>query len=82
MQKNNGKTLVENQKIIIKDASEVILVVEAVTSAALKGSYRQWKMDHIKDYQSIYRKVELYLGPEKKEPTAYTPAKPEERWRR
>lgn len=67
--KNNGKTLVENQKIIIKDASEVILVVEAVTSAALKGSYRQWKMDHIKDYQSIYRKVELYLGPEKKEPT-------------
>ena len=67
--KNNGKTLVENQKIIIKDASEVILVVEAVTPAALKGSYRQWKMDHIKDYQSIYRKVELYLGPEKKEPT-------------
>lgn len=67
--KNDGKTLVENGKIIIQHASEVILVVEAVAHAALKGDYQQWKTEHIRDYQSIYRKVELYLGPGKEEPT-------------
>lgn len=67
--KNDGKTLTENGKIVIQNASEVILTVEAVTPAALKGEYQQWKTAHIRDYQSIYRKVELYLGPGKDEPT-------------
>lgn len=66
---NDGELLVEDGKIIIHNASEVIIIVDAVTPAALEGGYQTWKADHICDYQSIYRKVELCLGPERKEPT-------------
>lgn len=66
---NDGELLVADGRIKIKNASEAVFVVEAVTLAALKGSYRKWKEDHISDYQNIYQKVELYLGPQKEEPT-------------
>lgn len=35
----------------------------------LRGTYEDWKAAHIRDYQSIYNKVELYLGEQKPDPT-------------
>ncbi len=50
-------------------ASRIILVLEVYTPAKLEGEYAGWKAEHIRDYQQIYRKVELYLGPQKEDPT-------------
>lgn len=70
----DGEFRIENGKIIIKNASCIVLTVEAVWPASLEessksGSYEVWKQEHIRDYRSIYQEVELYLGPQKPEPT-------------
>lgn len=53
----------------IRKASLITLVLEVFTPAVLEGDYTTWKEAHIRDYQQIYRKMELYLGPQKAEPT-------------
>lgn len=65
----DGEVMIEDGRIAVKNASNLILVVSAVTPAALNGDYQEWKDEHICDYQGIFKKVELYLGPQSKEPT-------------
>jgi len=42
-----------------RDCSEVC---ERVLSAALQKSYRELLEDHVRDYQAIFKRVDLYLG--------------------
>lgn len=52
------------QALTINDASEVVLMVQAVKRAIgyENRTYEEIKSEHIKDYKSIYDKVDLYLG--------------------
>ena len=65
----DGNVEIRDGKIYIENASVIVLIVEAVTPCAFSGDYDDWKKEHIADYQSIYKKVDIYLGPQKEEPT-------------
>lgn len=59
------------QTLAITDASEVVLMVQAVKRAQgyENRSYEEIKEEHMNDYKSIYDKVELYLGDQCNLPT-------------
>ncbi len=67
--KTDGKMTVRENVLCIREAAEIILVIEISAPAVLEADYDAWKKVHIRDYQKIYHKVELYLGPQKEEPT-------------
>ncbi|RAK08146.1 alpha-L-fucosidase 2 [Halanaerobium saccharolyticum] len=67
----NGSLEVGANSMDISGASKVVLAFSAVKEAQYDQNldYEQLKQIHIKDYKSIYDKVELYLGEDIKLPT-------------
>ncbi len=65
----DGQVLVEKGRIRVQNASRLVITLAAVRPMSLQGAYTDWKAAHIQDYQSIFKKVELYLGPQKEVPT-------------
>lgn len=69
MADTDGQWSAITDKLYVNKASTITLVIEVITPATLQGNYSAWKEAHIQDYQQIYQKTELYLGPQKDEPT-------------
>ncbi len=69
--KQDGVIETKEQAIKIKDASSIILAFSAVKKSEydLLMDYEEIKRIHRADYQSIYNKVELYLGEQQDTPT-------------
>ena len=67
----DGKVTGLGDRLDISQASEVVLMITAVKDACVEtgAAYEILKADHIRDYRSIYDKVELYLGEQKNLPT-------------
>lgn len=67
----NGRINSLGDRLIVTHASEMVLMITAVKDACVEpgASYERLKAEHIMDYQSIYQKVELYLGEQKDLPT-------------
>lgn len=65
--------LVENtgDRIRVSGASVCVLILSAVKEPALpeNASYDSLKAEHIRDYEALYGRVELYLGEQKALPT-------------
>ena len=65
--------LVENtgDRIRVSGASVCVLILSAVREPALpeNASYDSLKAEHIRDYEALYGRVELYLGEQKALPT-------------
>lgn len=70
---SDGEIIKEKDKLNIINASTVIFAFSAVKPGKYEAgsimNYEAIKAAHIKDYRSIYDKVELYLGEQSKLPT-------------
>lgn len=60
----DGSVSCENNQLIIKNASLLVLSFEAVKPAIVNeaNSYESFLAEHIKDYQHLYNRVDLFLG--------------------
>jgi len=67
----DGQASTNEDSIIIKNSSRTVLAFEAVKRPTFnpKSGYQALKQAHILDYQSLYGKVELFLGEQSKLPT-------------
>lgn len=59
-----------NDKLCVKEASEVVVVFHAVQEPDLEGKfYEQLRQEHIEDYRALADRSQLYLGEELDLPT-------------
>ncbi len=67
----DGQVSIQENQLQITDASSTVLAIWAVKASSydVTAGFDAWKEAHITDYQSIYKKVDFYLGEQSSLPT-------------
>ncbi|MBQ8230847.1 MAG: glycoside hydrolase family 95 protein [Lachnospiraceae bacterium] len=67
----DGNVASQGDRLVINQARECVLMISSVRDAYVsqEATYEDLLKEHIRDYQKIYNKVELYLGEQKNLPT-------------